>query len=350
MTNHGGIQKEGVSGGTPPLISSSSLDPSKQTSNASLGEVISFAKWGRPEFDVQPATAAEQRFRHSGWSVRRAQIWAAFNRLHMGDDRRSRFANCGSGLWLQQNSARDDLKLACNTCHDRFCVPCAAARAARMAGVLEEKLQGVTARFVTLTLRHSRTPLVDQLARIGRSFTALRRRQFWTSAVDGGASFLEFKVGEQDGLWHVHLHILCTGRFVNQKRLSQEWHAVTGDSSIVDVRQVKDADHVAAYVTKYVTKPADASIYARPDLLDEMISGLSGRRLCATFGTWRGLKLDDIPEDTAGWCNIASVETLRSQAAAGDAEARRYLYAAARRWPLLAKVFAFDAGPAPPAP
>jgi hypothetical protein len=140
--------------------------------------------------------------------------------------------------------------------------------------------------------------------------------------------------------WHPHLHIVTEGTYIEQKALSRAWHEVTGDSSIVDIRRVADSGDVSRYVCKYVTKPADATIFPVPDRLDEFICAIGGRRLCLTFGTWRGFKLDADPQDVATWVTIGSVETLRNDAAAGDPNAIRYLEAAQRKWPLFGALFA----------
>ena len=303
------------------------------------GAYLRHVKWGNPAFDVQPITEEESGFRHSGWAVRRSQIWTALNRLHAPDARLSKFANCGSGLWLEVNRSTNDLRCRSNKCHDRWCMRCQGERAALITDAVARLVSTNGARFLTLTLRHSPTPLTDQIDRLYASFLRLRHRAAWKEHVTGGAAFFEAKVGEKDGLWHVHLHCLITGSFWDQRDISRAWHSVTGDSSIVDVRKVDDVEGRARYVTKYVTKPADSSVFAVPDRLDEMITALRGRRLCTTFGTWRGTRLEELDAPSEGWTPLQSVEHLRTLAGEGDPDARRWLDAAARKWPLFAAYF-----------
>lgn len=193
--------------------------------------------------------------------------------------------------------------------------------------------------MLTLTLRHSRTLLVDQIKRLYVCFNNLRRRQAWRDHVVGGVAFLELKVSERDDLWHVHLHVLCEGSFWDQREISREWHAVTGDSSIVDVRRVQDGPLAAVYVTKYVTKPADNSVFARREKLDEIICSLRGTKLCLPFGTWRSLKLMEKPKADVAWISVGSISNLQRRARENDVEAIRFLEAAARKWPLFATLF-----------
>lgn len=292
-----------------------------------------------PEFAIEPITSQETTFRHSGWTHRRRLIWQSFFRVRTNGAVMDKFKNCGSGLWLKMNAEGTDMKLSANCCHNRWCIPCQTARAARISARVEDLIKKETTRFMTLTLRHSKTPLIDQIRRLYHSFNLLRRRSFWNDHVTGGSAFLEIKLSDRDGLWHVHLHCLITGTWMPQKELSFEWHAVTGDSSIVDIRPIDTADGRARYVTKYVTKPADQSVFANTDKLDEMVVSLKGRRLCFTFGSWRGEKLDDIPEDDSCWHSVGPLDSIRREAGEGVESSVRLWEAACRKWPQLLHVF-----------
>lgn len=304
------------------------------------GTYIRCPRWGSPDYDIEPISFAESAFRHSGWAGRRKQTWDALLRVHTKNARLDRFANCGSSLWLECSSGGDDVRWRCNQCHDRWCIPCQTQRAARMSANISRLIIENQPRFLTLTLRHSATPLRDQIARLYACFNNFRRRESWRTNVNGGAAFLEVKLSAKDGLWHVHLHCLITGSYWKQTEIAEEWHAVTGDSFIVDVRRISGAEDAARYVCKYVTKPADQSVYRDTDKLDEMIVSLAGRRMCLTFGSWRGQKLDAVPEPAGEWRPIASLDTLLREAHEGDTTARRWLEAAARKWPSLSALWA----------
>lgn len=300
------------------------------------------------EFSVKPLEPAESTFRHSGWAIRRGQVWEALKRLHTKDATLHAFAHCGSDLWLYMSEDGQDVKLRCNQCHHRMCIPCANARAAVITENLAQILDRRPTRFLTLTLRHSATPLRDQIARLRHSFTMLRRRQSWKNHVTGGAGFMEIKLGEQDGLYHVHYHLLIEGSFWNQREISHEWHCVTGDSSIVHVKAVTSTEDAARYVTKYVTKPADTSIYRSNEKLDEFILALKGQRLCLTFGTWRGLKLEEVPDTDIKWISMGHIDGLLQAATQGDEHSRRMIGIASRKWPLLAATFGWNTTLPPP--
>lgn len=297
----------------------------------------------RAEFSSPIADRAETLFRHSSWRHRRQMIWDAMHRTSASVAKLDRFENCGSCLWLRAVLETGELGLVSNTCHDRWCEVCGRERAAVIAENAFHAVKGEVVRFVTLTLKHSPTSLSDQLDRINASFNRLRERRWWKDRVRGGAAFLEVKLSEKSGLWHPHLHLIIDSDFLDQRELSQEWLGVTGDSSIVDVRLIRDFGGVAAYVTKYVTKPASAEVYAVPERLDEMILAMRGRRLCATFGSWRGLKLSEVPPSDCEWKSLGSVTSLWSQARSGDERAIALVTLIVERWPQLSIL-----GPLPP--
>ena len=125
--------------------------------------------------------------------------------------------------------------------------------------------------------------------------------------------FTEIKIG-RDSMWHVHCHIIAEGGFLPSSDLSREWHAVTGDSPIVDVRDVADVQAAAGYVAKYGSKPCDPSVIYSPERLVEAISALKGIRLATTFGEWRGKKLSASSDDTddVGWEQLGTLHNIMS--------------------------------------
>lgn len=295
----------------------------------------------RPEFAARPSGPEEDSFRHSGWKHLRARVWKAFERCGMNNARMDRFANCGAGLWTAVDEA-GDVHLTSEKCHDRWCLACQGERAAKVRGNVEAMAKSRNIRLITLTLRHSRTPLADQVKRMKKSFAELRRRKVWKEHVRGGLAVLEVKLSSHDGLWHVHLHIMAEGRFFPHHALSDEWHRVTGDSSIVHLGRRGTPEAMGHYCSKYITKPADLAVFSIPEKLDEMIIALRGARLYDVFGIWR--EVDFEPENDGPKLRmIAPTFDLARRAAEGDEEAKRWWEACLRKWPGLA-----TARPQPP--
>jgi hypothetical protein len=189
-----------------------------------------------------------------------------------------------------------------------------------MATNVLNHVAGSTARFITLTLAHTDLSLRDQVQRLQRCFARLRGTKAWRTHVSGGAAFVEVKWIAATESWHPHFHVICQGRFFPQPELKAAWWRITGDSYITDVRFVRDDRSIARYVVKYASKPTNDTFIGRPHLLDEVVLAFRGRRLCHTFGTWRGLRLTESPTSDE-WISIGSFHDVASDAARGDADA-----------------------------
>lgn len=250
------------------------------------------------------------RFRHSGWHRRRRITRDALRRAGATEKSVARFEQCGTHASVWYSKTLDQLALHGSFCRNRACVPCSAARAAIVSRNLARHIEHRHTRFLTLTLRHRDIPLPKLLTRLWRCFKELRSRSAWKQRVLGFAAFLECKHSPRTSHWHAHLHVLVEGSYWAQRELSQEWLTVTGDSPIVDIREVKDHQHGAAYVAKYVTKPWDADIIARPDIFTEALACFARRRLFLVGGTWRGLRLNAKPPTVTDWEFVATTRTL----------------------------------------
>lgn len=271
-----------------------------------------------------PSTLAlELTFRHSGWHADRERVARALNRVEPSIWRINNFGSCGCNAWVDKSD--DDppvYRIRSDRCHDRFCLPCGQERARVIAYNVHERLDARRTRFITLTLRSVHEPLAELLDHLYTSFAKLRRSNLWKGTQDGGVAFLEIKWNPVAGRWHPHLHILAEGKYIAQAALSKAWRKATGDSFIVDVSKVRNIDRAVAYVVKYASKPHDPSLFRDPDRLEEAILALKGRKLCLTFGTWRGVSLTPVP-DRGTWTPVAPLADLIRQARSGDVAAAR---------------------------
>lgn len=264
-------------------------------------------------------------FRHSSWKRHRAAVYASLQRTKQTLARRIAFRTCGSHAYVIRSLMNPEkVRLAGSTCHDRFCVPCAKDRSATIVRNVLDRLTDAPVRFITLTLKAAGEPLGSSIRRLTTAFSALRRRKLWKDAVVGGVAFLEVHWSRTGSRWHPHLHILVQGRFLDQGKLSQAWSKVTGDSRIVDIRLVRNPEHLARYVAKYASKPLNASFANCPQLLDDAIVALKGKRMCVTFGTWQGVQLTESLNDDE-WENLGSFSDFIHRASMGDAAAMAIL-------------------------
>lgn len=338
--------------GTPGESSpSSEVHAQNQMSNADAA-YIRHARFGPSDYDsFPPATAEEQRFRHSGWASDRRRVYEALGRTGTPNRVIDAFANCGSSLWLE--IVDGELQLTSNQCHCRHCLPCSIAKRSRLIERLHHHVTGreSSIRFLTLTMRASPTSLADKLKRLWHCFRMLRQRQIWKAGVKGGAAFVEMKLGANSKAWHVHLHCIIEGRWIDHRDISETWHAVTGDSYVVDIRPITSAPGAAAYVAKYATKPCPNEVIRSKTHLDEMIVSTRGRRLWQCFGSWRQFGVDDDQPVKPARRRLGALEQLATAAAAGEAEAARWFAAACRKWPALERTFVnlpFEASAADP--
>jgi hypothetical protein len=128
-------------------------------------------------------------------------------------------------------------------------------------------------------------------------------------AVQGGVYSVELTHNPATG-WHPHVHAIWLSSDPSMQeestkfRLSSEWHQITSDSFVCDLRPIQaqaglpdDIDPHAggfAEVFKYAMKPSELGA----DLLIEAYPHLAGKRLIGSFGLFRGVpEPDDLADD-----------------------------------------------------
>lgn len=105
--------------------------------------------------------------------------------------------------------------------------------------------------------------------------------------------------------WHVHLHaVLLLDDFIDREALSREWHRITGDSTVLDVRRlargVSEMTDNQGQITpkiaeafcevfKYALKFSDLTYQDNVTAFEVM----RGKRLLGSFGVFRGVQVPD---------------------------------------------------------
>jgi len=264
-------------------------------------------------------------FRHSGWDHDRQRVHHAMQCAGIPLPRLVAFESCGAhARVLQSLDDQSRYRIAGSYCHDRFCLPCGQERARTIARNTLEILDGRPCRFITLTVRAAGLDLPQAIEHLRASFCRLRRSAAWRSHVDGGAAFLELKWIGSSQRWHPHYHILVEGKYFPHAVLKSMWRQATGDSDIVDIRFIRDQKKITRYVVKYASKPIGHDLIADEDRLIEVIRALKGKRLCLTFGTWRGYRLAAVSMEGA-WIDVGDLDGWIARAAGGDEVARKVL-------------------------
>ncbi len=297
----------------------SSLDPSNQSCNDEDDVEdcrLPDDDLPPPEWQVAPVSKLESNFWFSGCKRERKCVYEA---LRIAGFRKAlhRYVNCGSCtrvLYQGRIGDQHAFRVVAFGCRNRYCPRCARHRSSLIGRNVHRFLAGHDGnlKFITLTLRHNKTSLRDQLKRLNSCFNNMKRRDWWKRHVQGGMMFIEVKLSRANQ-WHVHAHLVCDARYMPQHELSAEWLAVTGDSPIVDVRLIKNAEAAASYVAKYGSKAFDAGLLHEPRKLADVMLALKGSRLCTTFGTWRGRKLTSADKNEAEgeWQDLGGLKKFR---------------------------------------
>lgn len=307
-TDHGQSKRRDLPGGpraSPPGRSQNSPPPSRT--------------------DLPRALSSANCLRHRSWWHDYLRVHRALEAAYPNGNRPVRFGACGLDAHVEvSDTDPPTYRLSAEYCRDRWCRPCQKERSRIIAANLLDYLDGYLPLFITLTIRTHGLSLQDSVIKLYNSFAQLRRTDLWQRCIEGGAVVCEIKRCQDDARWHPHLHVLATGKWIEQGWLGQEWLKITGDSYIVDVGRAADELKTAYYLCKYLRKPVPANIIRNHDHLVEAIKALQGRRLVATFGSWRGLKLTHT-ESQAAWTRMCTYKELVAKALKHDVTARRIL-------------------------
>jgi hypothetical protein len=275
---------------------------------------------------VTPVEDAETRFRHSGWRERRDKTRDCMLLAGASCQTMNRFNNCGAAAWVMQdkNDPRR-LRVQCERCRSRWCEACARERRTLIQMNLAKHLPKARLRFITLTLRSTDADVETQIKRLYSSFRKLRQRKQLKARLKGGIAFFELTFTPERNQFHPHLHIIYQGDYIAKELLSAQWHQVTGDSFIVDIRELPRPDHAIGYVAKYASKAIGSSVWKDTPAFVQVIQALKGVRTLFTFGCWKGFKLLEAPDSDVEWVTIGKLQDLVKRAAEGDRDAESAL-------------------------
>jgi hypothetical protein len=217
----------------------------------------------------------------------------------------ARVENCGEYLLFRHYYTLDEVRLHAATfcCKHLLCPLCAIRRGAKALQAYLPRYEALLASkpalrpfLVTLTVKDG-PDLSERFLHLQRAQRALWKRRIRGNApcalshVAAAVWSYEVKRGQGSGLWHPHLHMVALAETEpDQRALSDQWHEITGDSFVVDVRPITDPVDGFLEVFKYALKFSEMSV---SDTV-EAFQVLKGRRLIASAGAFRGV---EIPEE-----------------------------------------------------
>ena len=223
-----------------------------------------------------------------------------------------RLSRCGDWLVYNHYYTIDDLRLAsADFCEKHLLCPfCASRRGSKAIRVYQPKVEQVLNEnkklklfMVTMTVKNGAV-LPERFNHLSKSIKFLMNRRKSHNSnpkkpytefckASGGVYSIEVKKGQDSGLWHPHAHMIwiCEEE-PNAFALSKEWEAITGDSKIVDVREMSSGENqlkgfleVFKYALKFSDMPLEDNF--------EAYLYLNGKRLVNPFGSLYGLKIPD---------------------------------------------------------
>ena len=214
-------------------------------------------------------------------------------------------ASCGDYLTFRNYFTVDQIRLhQASLCKKHLLCPlCAIRRGAKALKSYLDRWEAIQAEkprlrpfLVTLTVKDG-DDLAERFRHLMKAQHELwkRKHRGRGCSLDGVAGAVwsyEVKRGKGSGKWHPHLHMVALAEIPpSAEKLSQEWHQITGDSFIVDVRPIDQDDPVSGFVEvfKYAVKfseqpPADTV---------HCWETLKGRRLLGNAGCFRGVVVPD---------------------------------------------------------
>ena len=235
----------------------------------------------------------------------------------------SRVQSCGNYLLFRHFFTIDTVKLhAASFCMKHLLCPlCAIRRGAKALGAYLDRFEAIKrsnarlgAFLVTLTVKDG-PDLRERFKHLHDSQRELwkrkqRGRGSVLDGVDGAVWSYEIKRGQGSGLWHPHLHMIALSETMpDAQRLSREWHEITGDSFIVDVRPISQEDPASGFVEvfKYAVKFSDQE----PADTVHAWEVLAGKRLLGSAGCFRGVEIpEDLTDDPGDYLGLPYIDLL----------------------------------------
>jgi hypothetical protein len=227
----------------------------------------------------------------------------------------ARIRACGEYLAFRHYFTVDEVRLhGASFCMKHLLCPlCAIRRGSKALKAYLDRWEVIQAEkpalrpfLVTLTVKDG-PDLAERFKHLHKSQRELwmakhRGRGSVLDQVEGAVWSYEVKRGAGSGEWHPHLHMIALAEHEpDQAQLRDEWHAITGDSHMCDVRpivgdQAEGFMEVFKYAVKFSDQPPADTWHA--------FSVLKGKRLLGSAGCFRGVEvpaslldedLDDLP-------------------------------------------------------
>ena len=182
-----------------------------------------------------------------------------------------RISECGDYLVFKNYFTIGEMRLSkARFCKKHLLCPlCAIRRGAKVLSRYVTRFEHIVAEkpvlkpyLVTLTVKDG-PDLSERFKHLQKSLVTWHKRRHRNNSpceakkAHGAAWSYEIKRGKRSGLWHPHVHAvwLCESP-PDELAIQEQWHSITGDSYIVDVRPINPEDPTTGFmeVFKYFSR------------------------------------------------------------------------------------------------
>jgi hypothetical protein len=272
-----------------------------------------------PVLSVRPSALAprEKHIVNNEWQAKNVTLKAEREKiadvlLNAGRyDEQSKVRYCGEDVVAFKADCCSDTVAYPMSCGHRLCPVCMRRRSARLSVKVMNFIEGAwflvpvkgekgkrerkyikMKHPVLITLTEKNVPSLDKkyFSGLRGRVTKLRHRAIFQKCV-GGFYGIEVTYNSETKTWHVHVHMVADTPYIPQDKLSDEWLDITGNSFVVDIREIKDPEKASKEVAKYIVKPGN--FLKNPKLIDEFLNAVKGARLVSTFGYYHNIKFED---------------------------------------------------------
>lgn len=240
-----------------------------------------------------PSYQSYRAYRRSSCADEFTAAEQTYSRLDERDEvrRTELLLGCRKSAWFVRNVESGRVHIASNSCRLRWCPICSRAKSTYITHNVKPWIESLrTARFLTLTLKHTNAPLATQIDKLYADFRSLRKDTQFKKLCVGGVWFFQIKLSKDSQQWHPHLHCILAGKWISHEWLSKKWHKTTHSSNIVDIRMVRDPDKAANEVARYSATPAQLKDLDSDQRI-EVFDAMHGRRMCGTWGIAKPVSL-----------------------------------------------------------
>lgn len=268
---------------------------------------------GELEQGADGAEALPRRIERYGKARERASAMADYCQGQGHKREYQLLAGCGNYLHFRHYYTVDKVRLhSAQFCRKHLLCPlCAIRRGSKTLKAYLDKYEAIrldrpelVPYFVTFTVKNG-DDLAERFRHLRNNLRAYHKRRTGTrqsgEVCKAEGAVWTYEVTNRGKGWHPHAHSiwLCTVP-PDRDKLKAEWEALTGDSFMVDVRPIDDPVDGFLEVFKYSLKFGDLDVADNWHAYET----LSGERLLASFGCFRGVEvpealtdepLDDLP-------------------------------------------------------